>query len=485
MAVTLTGAGGLFTWLGPFGGRKNDLAALRGGTATTRVTSSASLDTFRNNALSSWATAAVLNELGTFAADLDAFKISGCSAYMRKLQATARTMLIRQVHNDNPQPGGPDGPNALYYYMKELVRQISAASGSVNASQPSAGSQSSVGSPTGTPNIVVSVKTANGKSAEYAVAEDIKFLCVSDGYQQSNISAGQELFAVSGEAAATDLFQQDWPRGSGALISVYAVDGDVSYGGTGQSLNLLQNSGFETFTTANQPDNWTRLVGTVGTTIINGSAQPYTGTGALAFVGDGGGTLSSVYQAFNVAPTTTLDAGGTSAILRGRTQYAVSLWVRVSSTPAAGVLTVDLVDSTPTVYADDAGTSNTFTIDLTAVSTTYLKFSGIFRTPSTLLSSSTVRLRIRLSTAITNTHTVYIDKVAMTPMIPLYQNGPSVAIFSGATKLVKDDQYQVAISNTWGEFQKMFQQFFDMRTLDLQLPSDNAGAETIVDTLVA
>jgi hypothetical protein len=157
----------------------------------------------------------------------------------------------------------------------------------------------------------------------------------------------------------------------------------------------------------------------------------------------------------------------------------------MSSTPAAGVLALSLIDSGGSIITNDFGTSQTITKALTGVSTSWVNVTGFFQTPK-VLNSTQYSLKLHLTTAITNTHIAYIDSLQMVLATEAYKGGPYLAVFSGATATVKNDTITVAVANNWaGAFQKAFQRFFNMRQLGLQLPSDTGGTETISNSWVS
>lgn len=164
-------------------------------------------------------------------------------------------------------------------------------------------------------------------------------------------------------------------------------------------------------------------------TIVAGSGNVMRGARALEFDSDGA-ELTAIYF-----PLT--------GRLATSTQYAVNLWAIVDSVPAAGALTVDLVDGIGgTTVADTEGTDNSFTIDATAISdSNWTAYGADFRTPSDL---QTVYLRIRISTAISNTSSVFPDDVSLVPMSLLYAGGPSFAVFRGPTDWLPGDRITVA-----------------------------------------
>jgi hypothetical protein len=164
-------------------------------------------------------------------------------------------------------------------------------------------------------------------------------------------------------------------------------------------------------------------------------------------------------------------------------QYAFSTLIRVDSAPAAGVITVDLVDGIGgSVIADDAGTNNSFTIDPTALTSTWVNATGVFRTPSNL--PATVYLRFRASTAISNTSSVFVDEMQLRAMTRLYAGGVYATLVDGRTAWVAGDRITLAVTNDRaGAIHEWMNRVFDLRDNDVLFPT--SGSETIADTLIA
>lgn len=171
--------------------------------------------------------------------------------------------------------------------------------------------------------------------------------------------------------------------------------------------------------------------------------------------------------------------------LTATTQYAMCLWCCVDSAPAAGVVTVDLVDGIGgTVVNDDAGTANSYTIDATALTTSWAAKTGVFRTPTNLPDN--LFLRIRITTDVSNTSSVFFDDATLVEMTELYTGGVYAAVFTGPTEWVTDDTITLAVTNDRaGALHEWMNRVFDMRENDLLLPSNSAGGETINDSLIA
>ncbi|MDE2105776.1 MAG: hypothetical protein KGL39_51605, partial [Patescibacteria group bacterium] len=352
-----------------------------------------------------------------------------------------------------------------------------------NSSVPSLGSLTNGNpAPTGNPILVGSVKDGFGNNLQYVLPETLTLTCKADSYS-GKATAFQETYTLQAEQAVSSSLAFNWPGGSGASISMTAVN---PAGNNNTAGNLLVNSDFETATTTNQPDNWTKDVGTIGSTILQGTgANAYTPTvgGFLEFLGNGS-ELTSVYQSFNTTPTTTQNAGGTGFNISTSPNipFALNFWYKLgTASPAAGVLEVALTDGAGTIIQDDAGTNNDTTVTLTGIAdTNFHNVNAVFRLPKN--PPATIRLRVRLSTALTNTDAIYISRMSLAQMTALYTGGPYWSLFSGATKGVVNDPYTLAVSQTWGTFQEYFQRFFNMTNLGLIMP--NSGTPTVADTLV-
>lgn len=190
----------------------------------------------------------------------------------------------------------------------------------------------------------------------------------------------------------------------------------------------------------------------------------------------------SVEFASNGAQLTTIQVPVTLAEL---TQYACNLFLKAStSSPAAGVITVDLVNGIGgSVLADEAGTNNSFMIANTSMTTSFQAFNGVFRTPSILPPQ--VYLRIRISTAVTNTVSVYLDEVFLGEMTEMYVDGPSVIVFDGATAWDEGDIATVTVSqNRAGAIHEWLDRVLSLRENRLIFPTVTDGSETQDDSLI-
>lgn len=387
----------------------------------------------------------------------------------------AQQFINRVVFQDNPLPNQSLTLINLPGSIAEIIRQMRIAGATVLTQSVSA----SVTSFTGVGNgiIVCSLtRPQDGLTQELAYAENIQILCTADSYLGGQV-AGNEGFSIAGEGLQQDPFASDWPVGSGARIGVFAVDGnnDNSAG------NLLTNSGFTDWT-SNVPDNWELTVGTAGTNIAQETTIVYDDSGsALRIIGDGS-TLTTLEQTFN-------DSTGTSGTVSELTQYAFNIFMRRDGVAAAaGVLQIALVDDTDTIINDELGTPNSFNIDLTALTTSFASFTGTFRTPAVL--PDTVKIRLKLTTALTNGRSVYADRAALAQMNRLYAGGPYFSIFSGSTPFVQSDYGSATISNARGgggsldSFQTLLGRWFPAIMLGQELLLPSNPAPSINDSLI-
>ena len=211
---------------------------------------------------------------------------------------------------------------------------------------------------------------------------------------------------------------------------------------------------------------------THGTTTA-GTSQVFAGAAAVYFTSNGS-ELTTLQQAVALSPSTA---------------YAVSLWACCDVVPGAGVITIDLVDGVGgTVLTDEQGASNSITFNASALLTTWQHLKTlqasecIFRTPAVL--PTVVYLRLRISTAVTNTRKVFFDNFAIAPATEVYAGGPLLAAFAGSTAFAAGDTWSIATTNDRaGLLREWCQRNFDMASLGLLFPS--SGSPTIPDSVVS
>jgi len=153
------------------------------------------------------------------------------------------------------------------------------------------------------------------------------------------------------------------------------------------------------------------------------------------------------------------------------TVYFVHLRVRRTGAAAAGEVKVEITDGIGgTVIQDEAGNSAVLTIDVTAVSTTEHDSEWFsFRIPPG--PTMPVYLRLRISTAISNTASVFFDDVTLVQGTRLYAGGPYVAVIAGGTPSHPDDTWTLAVANNRaGVIQEWWNRVFETAAKDLLLP---------------
>lgn len=448
-----------------------DVLALEGGTATARTLSGASWVTrqatieadYQNGTASPTTIEGIIASIAAWR--------NAQSSFAQVLQTKIGQTFIDMVNADQPLPS-KDVTSALKY----LIAQMQAASTTFNASVPSVGALTSVGSPVGNLVMVSSVKNGAGAALQYVVPETITVQTTTDA-QSGGATLGVETLTLKGAAGSPSQWNYNWPLGSATSASYSCVSGTSN----NTNGNMLVNGDYSVATNTNVLDNWTIATGAATTNVVfSSSAHAYTtGGGSIEFLSDGS-TLTGITQLFNQASATGIGAGGTPAKLSPDTVYHFSAWIAGGDALAAGVLEVALVDGSATILNDDAGTANSFTKALSTVTTSFVNVSGAFRTPASL--PTTVKLRIRLSTAMTTAKILYIGRASFTPARPLYAGGPYLSFHSGNVATLLNDSWTTAVTNTYGTFQKEFDRFLGMRGLGLQLPA-TTSSPTVGDAL--
>ena len=469
MAIPWTdNPGGFFKRLGVLGGYLSEARTHQNATLATRLTSLV-------NQLTINSTGAGITSEPDLADDLprsfDTGK-SGAGSNLSDLKRLAEEIVTRMVYRDNPQRSR----TTLKVALEEAIRQMGVAT-TVRVSactvSASAGSINTVASTAPNGVVVLSVKRGDGRQQDNLFAEVGRLVCTGDGYA-GTATAAAEPFTFEGDEAQTSPLHWEWPLGSGANASMSAADAaqDVASG------NLLFNSDWETWASG-APSYWT--VTDAQTQLTQETTTFFDGANAIKLAGHATGT-PQLTQVFNDS------TNGTSTVLKPEVPYACNLWIRTDLVPAAGVLTVDLIDGSNVVINDQQAVANSFTKTLSTLTVnTWTAVNGVFRLPRVL--PSTIKIRVRLSTAMSAGSNLYLDRCGMATMTRLYAGGPYMAIFSGNVPFVTGDWFAITMANdragasnlnTW---QTLFDRLFDMRALDLLLPT--SGTTLINDSLIA
>ncbi len=95
-----------------------------------------------------------------------------------------------------------------------------------------------------------------------------------------------------------------------------------------------------------------------------------------------------------------------------------------------------------------------------------------------------VYLRIYITAALAAGDVIYIDEMVVVRATELYTGGPFVAVISGATPAVVEDNWSLTVANNRaGDLQEWFHRAFDMASKGLLLPISGTGTH-IPDTVI-
>lgn len=447
MAVTLTGGTGLFDRIGALGYFINTCNGRRGGSSSgdypKEMNDALALFDGSSNALRACVADLLDRGLGAIQ--------SGHTGGMAVVKTAAQNTLVEMFDADNPLP-----ERSVAWAMIRLIRQMRTATTRYVAANTITATVTNTGN-TGTGNIVTCIYDGLGYVLENMHAQDFVVSVVDDS------TSGSEQLLIQGEPSEDDRLSWLFPAGTGDSIQYTAFDAALTD-------NIITNGDMEDFTVANTPDSWTIDAGSAGTQVLSEASTVYKGSKALELVG----------HATGAALSTSIVASVSS-----RTNYAINFWAKVDVVPAAGVLTVDLYDGSG-VINDEAGTAQSTTYTLSGLTTSYVAKSFCFRLPEPLPAA--VRVRFRLTTALSVGSSLFIDHIGCTEMTQpnsaIPGATPYIAIFSGAVDYALDDGIGakvleiVAANDYSGAWQQLFNRLFDMEDLGLILPTSGT---TVVD----
>ncbi len=453
MAITWTGAGGLYTRLGYLIKSLVAENTNRGSTQPGFINALIADLSTNDQVDASTMTSALTGLQGA------------SNGFLATCQQVAQNIVISAANNDSPLPSLQFTLAWPYVYNQMITASQTVQRNSISISSSAGGSN------VGNNQIVVTDLNSNGLPSEYDYQETIAGTVIGDS-QSGTATAFQEPIQFLGQAAAPNFTSYLYPAGSGSVNTINAVNALANnQGGAG---NFLYNGSFESWlATPNVPDGFHVIVGVPGTSILKSTGQFYDGVASLQFVGDSS-TLDSLYTAFGADTTNRL---GISFA------YAFNCWIRTDVVPAAGVFAVSLTDGSNAVINDNQGSPNTATKAVTGLTAnTWTPFSGVFRT-NRIVPVSGVRLRIGLSVALTTGSNLYVDRFALAPMNSLYLGGPGVAVFSGNTASVRGDTYNViSVNSRNGVLTSGCDQLLPLKQNGFLIPSV-ASSPTIPDSL--
>lgn len=458
MAITFDGTGGGMTRLGRFGKVAYDLRVYQKTTLPANILSLLAqfvgyLDKIQD------------------VPNLDLASRKAVAQIMSGLQSDAQNVVVQMVKDDIPSWSGN-----LTTALQEWIAQMVDQGETVKAC--TVGASAAAGTPlTGNGQVVLTTKRGDGLVNELIYAEVAPLICVLDA-QTGGATEGQESFTYTGSVSQSDVWSDTYPIGPGNSTTLNAVDAAQDNSGG----NALVNGDMQDFT-SNLPQKWTAFAGVAGTDYKKSVAEFYTGSSSLEYVGGSGNPNLGIK--FNDS------ALGTAYELLPDTTYIGSFVAKCDVVPAAGTLIAELVGGddigSMSLTADDQGTNNTATFTVSGFSTDWVFKSFVFRTPRVLDDVNC--LTFRVETDISSGSSLFMSHFALTPATALYSGGPGIAIFSGNTPFILNDNFVLTMTQNYGgasnlgTFQWLFERLFDMRSKGLLLPS--AGSPTLADTLIS
>ena len=350
---------------------------------------------------------------------------------------------------------------------------------------------SPVATNTGRGNVVLAMIRADGINFQNVIPEIDTLTITGDSYTGRATRgaepwslAGQPNLSTLGTGNPVNIYDWDWPAGSGILIGGNAVAAN-QYGSSAVNGNILTNGDFATWTGSPAAlSYWNLVTGAWGSTIQQNNTNQLGGTYCVRF---NSGSTNVLTQQFGSGVATGVTAG-TSASLSAYSGYLGNLWLSASGTLSAGTMVVSLVNSSGVTINDQSGNANTISYNLAGLSTVYNPYSYAFRLPTMLPSDGIIRLKISVSGL--SGGNLYWDWNALTAPTTMYLGGPNIALFSNPAypfvAFPTPDQFLVTLTNNWGgstylaSFQSLFNRLF--QTPGLILPY--AASPSISDSLI-
>ena len=351
-----------------------------------------------------------------------------------------------------------------------LIRQMDADSETIDGTTITKSALSVGGSNTGNGTFAYAFYAPNimlGSTDDWPNirTEMLEARCTNDA-QNGALASGAEVFEIRGQPAYDGLDYR-FPAGSGTIMRISSCSSSIDAGIRGQ--NIGTNCDLEDWT-SNVPDRFAVVSGTAGTDFIKETTTVNRGSAALKCAATS--TVFKLRQPFG-------SAAGSVGVLTPDKPYLLSFSARKDAT-ATGQIRVSLQDSAGSII--DGGNFSV-SQSVAALTTSFQIFSLAWRTPRVL--PSTVYLTIETTTGVA-VAAAYIDDITISEMIPIAPGGASIAIVAGGTNWLADDSARYSFTNNGeGAFATAFDRLFDMYGKGLSLPANYAGAETILDSLIA
>lgn len=344
--------------------------------------------------------------------------------------------LTEMVYTDNPNIAKSAIPA-----LRELNRQMIAASATFPANTITQGSVSYGAANVGTGKIIL-----HGIPSQMSPTETLRFECVSDTTTGSTV--GRERFTVTGSARVSDITSDEYPAGSGASGSITSSDYN-----DGQ--NTVTNGGFDSWT-GGTPDSWTGA----GAGIAQLSSGMLRGTSCLQATGN----IS--YQ---------LVQTGVNQLVGPNKRILYGFWVKKIS----GTNTRDIeleVNATATGSAISSVVATA-----AAVTTSWQLFTGSYQFP---LNAPVSAVELSLNIQVDSGCVYAIDGVFCFVPSQYGVNGQFIQIIGGATDWRIGDYATIAITNNYyATVLNYTERFFAPFQNGIELPT-TTGTPTILNSVI-
>jgi len=284
-----------------------------------------------------------------------------------------------------------------------------------------------------------------GVNSELAVPSDtVSVECVADS-ERDGRPEGSETFTVKG-SKETEAHGVD-PEGFGDQGTLQGL----------HSTSLVSNGDFESGA-ANIPSSWQINTGTAGTHIfLDGNA--FHGAQSLKLLASGAPASISLIQSLPITQA------------KRNRLYCLSFWYLGEAGILAGDLSIYVQDGSGTI-----GSAVTLAPAVLSAATAWTHAYGFVLIPEYI--RPTLNLHLIWATNPTSGKTVRVDDIVFGEVS--YFGGIGLAWRRGAefAKALRGDRWSFTVANSEGVFQRFFR-----RAFGVQMPSNNAGAETRADSL--
>jgi hypothetical protein len=325
--------------------------------------------------------------------------------------------------------------------------------------------------------------TSAQKRNQGCFAEALRIECIED--ESAGTISGREVFRITGKERK-GVHNQEWPLGSGTNTTCRVMSAANDNYITDQYGNLLNNSGFDTWSSDSQPIRWVADHSRASGSWSNGGTDSDTdkmekkninftpdGEYSLEFNGDGT-EKHRIYQEFGKA------AGTLGRVSPDRT-YVFSCRLRsTSGTISSGVISASLASA-----AYSSISTATTTLDFSSTNITdsaWVHLNGVWQTDTQDIGTD-IRFVLQMTTALQNAKSLLIDEMVFGEPHQLYSGGPAIAIVRGSADYKIENYFTLTIANNnSSEMQKYFRKLLSTERTGVSLPV--AGGTEMADSLI-